>query len=97
MTELYGMRLNREAVVFLLEARRLLREPQLVADDIEEIAGIGAVEHGERRIESHGRAMLAQQPVGDRVERARPVRPHPLTPSPPRCARGRIFGRGGTA
>ena len=47
-------------------------QPELDADQVHELAGVALVEDAERRVEPHRRAVLAQQPVGDGVERAAP-------------------------
>jgi hypothetical protein len=43
-----------------------------VAHDVHEVRGVAAVEHAEPRVEPEARCVLADQPVADRVERARP-------------------------
>ena len=49
-----------------------LRQTKLVAEPIEQVGRVLAVEHGERRIETNGRSVQAQEPVGDGMEGAGP-------------------------
>ena len=56
----------------LREARASAREAEVGADEAEQVGRVALIEHGERRPEPDGRTEAAEQPVGDRVERAAP-------------------------
>ena len=64
--------IDREARVLAREALLFLREAELLAQEVQQIRGVAAVEHGERRLQPDDLRVLAQQPVADRVERAGP-------------------------
>ena len=53
LARVYGVRVDREAGVFLGEARGKLGESQIVTDDVEEIGGVGTIEDGKVRIQAH--------------------------------------------
>ena len=53
LARVYGVRVDREAGVFLGEARGKLGESQIVTDDVEEIGGVGTIEDGEARVQPH--------------------------------------------
>ena len=58
--------------VLLRKAPAPLAQPELVAHEAEQVGIVALVEHGEAGAEADCRAVPAQQPVGDRVERATP-------------------------
>ena len=64
---------GRHRVLAGVAAGRGAGRPQLVPQQREEVAGIGRVEHGERRLEADGPAVAAQEPVGDGMEGAGPA------------------------
>ena len=47
-----------------------------MAHEVDQVAGVAPIQHRERRIEPGVAGELAQQAVGDRVERARPGKPN---------------------
>ena len=66
------MRVDRQARVLAREALLRFREPQLVPQHVQQIGGVAAVEDAEARVQPDRGGVPADQPVGDRVERARP-------------------------
>ena len=65
-------RIDGKAGVFLREAARFLRQPELVTDDIHQVGCIAAIENREPGIQSQILSEPAQQAVADRVKCARP-------------------------
>src|SRR6266446_6450293 len=66
------VRVDRKAGVLLGKARRELREAEVVAHDVEEIGGVGAIEDREVWIQAHRVRVKPQQSVCNRVKRPRP-------------------------
>ena len=66
------MRIDRKAGVAAREALLLGVEAQLLADGVHQIGAVAAVDHGELRIELQVARIVAQQPVGHRMEGAGP-------------------------
>ena len=66
-----AVRVDREARVLARKALLLLREAQLLAQQIEQIRRVAAVEHRERRLEPDDLRVLAQQPIADRMDTCR--------------------------
>jgi hypothetical protein len=58
-------------------------EPELAADQVHEVRGVGAVEHGEVRSEAEGSAVEAKQPVRRRVEGSAPDPAEPAVAGQP--------------
>src|SRR5256885_324489 len=56
----------------LFRSRREPREAEVVADDVEEIGGVGTIEDGEAWIQAHRARVKPQQSVCNRVKRPRP-------------------------
>ena len=67
-----AMRIDGEARVFARKALLGFREAELVAQHVHQVGGVAAVEHAEARVEADGCGVPANQPIGDRVERAGP-------------------------
>ena len=70
------VRIDAKARVLAREALLGLREPEALALDIHQVGRVAAVQHAERRIEAETVCVLADQPVADRVKRARPRQAH---------------------
>src|SRR4051812_22702136 len=64
---------------------------QLVAYDVHQVRRIAAVEYAEARIESHRRAVAADQPIGDRMKRTRPGQLHRRCRARARCLAIRLL------
>ena len=77
------MGIDREARVLARKALLFLREPELLAQEVQQVRGVAAVEHRERRLEPDDLRVLAQQPVADRVIRAGPEPPRRVGVSAP--------------
>ena len=69
----HPVRVDLQTGVLARETLLLGREPQLLAQTVHQIRRVGAVQHAELRIELQVRRVVAQQPVADGVERARPA------------------------
>ena len=67
-----AVRVDREARVLARKALLLLREAELLAQKIQQVGGVAAVEHRERRLEADHLRVLAQQAVADRMVCAGP-------------------------
>ena len=56
--------------------------------EVEQVGGVAAIEHGERRIERERRRVQPQDAIADRVERAGPRQ---IEPREPLCAPGHLL------
>ncbi len=63
---------DRQARVLAREPLLFLGETELLAQEVQQVRGIAAVEHRERRLQPDHLRVLAQQPVADRVIGAGP-------------------------
>jgi hypothetical protein len=66
------VRVDREAGVLARKALLLFSQAELLAQEVQQVRRVAAVEHGERRLQPHHVRVLAQQPVADRVVGAGP-------------------------
>jgi hypothetical protein len=69
---IHGTRIDRKAGALGREARLRLRQPEVVADEIDEIGGILPVVNGERTVETDLRRVFANEPGADGVKSAGP-------------------------
>src|ERR1043165_521037 len=67
-----AIRVDAEAGVLAREALALARETHLRAHRVEQVGGVAAIDDAERGIETHVFCVVAQEPVADGMERARP-------------------------
>ena len=74
----HAVRIDREAGVLARKAARLRRKAELVAEHVDQVAGIAAVEHAEILRQPEARCVPAQQPRADRVKGAGPGQPQCL-------------------
>ncbi len=67
------MGIDREAGVLAREPLLLRGQAELLADAVEQVRGVAAIDDRELRIELQMRRVVAQQAIADRVERAGPL------------------------
>jgi hypothetical protein len=66
------MGIDRKARVLARKALFLLRQAELLTQEVEQVRRVAAVEHRERRLESDDLRVFAQQPIADRMVGAGP-------------------------
>src|SRR6185436_11592376 len=72
--------IDRQAGVLAWKALLFPGEPELLPQKIQQIGGVAAIEHRERRLQPDDLRVLAQQPVADRVIGPGPEQPRRIAP-----------------